>query len=532
MNFIDEVLERYATDFEAFARDLLAIEPEEGGRTIPLDLNGPQRWFRWTFRDHVRRGIALKGRGEGITTVGLGEAMWRTWGQAHHHGAFIAHTDEETRKGFRAAQLMEAAFPEECRHHQPTSNLQEIHYDRMTSWLRIATAGARAPVRGGRLHYAWLTEAAFYPGDMHAQGTLMEGVLGTARRGIVRVESTGNGRGNWFYETFAAAQQWAAQHGFVGLFNGRGPTRDEVRRLRLERLMSQWVPLFMPWWWDERNRIEMTEEERQDFRLTEAEAAWAVPAQVPIEAAAWYREKQKEYLPRSLIKQAYPCTWLEAFLVVSDSFFDPDVVTRRAAMCPDPIRRMHGGATWVWEEPVAGEQYVIGADSAEGTPGGNYSVATVRRRRTSAQVARFRAKCKPKEFARIIAELGRLYNLALAAPERNREETVNRLVEIYPHIYHAVDPLKPDQLDPRPGIYTQDKNRSRMLDQLRQAVEGDGHEGPTSLIRDPMFWAECARFRRNRSGKYEAESGAYDDCIFAECMAEEALQAPQSGVHF
>jgi hypothetical protein len=73
----------------------------------------------------------------------------------------------------------------------------------------------------------------------------------------------------------------------------------------------------------------------------------------------------------------------------------------------------------VWEEPIPGRRYVIGADPAEGNPNSDESAACVLDAEAWAQVAELTGKIEPSTFAAWLDELGRWYNGADAMAERN-----------------------------------------------------------------------------------------------------------------
>ena len=73
----------------------------------------------------------------------------------------------------------------------------------------------------------------------------------------------------------------------------------------------------------------------------------------------------------------------------------------------------------VWEEPIAGRRYVIGADPAEGNPNSDESAACVVDAETWAEVAELAGKIEPSMFGAYLDELGRWYNNADVMAERN-----------------------------------------------------------------------------------------------------------------
>jgi hypothetical protein len=73
----------------------------------------------------------------------------------------------------------------------------------------------------------------------------------------------------------------------------------------------------------------------------------------------------------------------------------------------------------IWQFPVAGRRYVIGADPAEGNPNSDESAACVLDAAEWGQVAQITGKIEPAVFAGYLDELGRWYNGADVLAERN-----------------------------------------------------------------------------------------------------------------
>lgn len=80
------------------------------------------------------------------------------------------------------------------------------------------------------------------------------------------------------------------------------------------------------------------------------------------------------------------------------------------------ISTRQGGLS-IWVPPVEGRRYVIGADSAEGVSGGDFSDACVLDVDTCEQVAEYRGHYEPHHWATLAGSLGYLYNTALLAFE-------------------------------------------------------------------------------------------------------------------
>jgi hypothetical protein len=107
----------------------------------------------------------------------------------------------------------------------------------------------------------------------------------------------------------------------------------------------------------------------------------------------------------------------------------------------------------IWNKPEAGEEYVIGIDTATGV-GGDYTVMEVfTRTMPFKQAARFRAKCSVLDAGSYANLLGRYYNNALIICETNYPGNAvqDALIQVhqYPWCYQAEQ-----HLDESPNVST------------------------------------------------------------------------------
>jgi hypothetical protein len=132
----------------------------------------------------------------------------------------------------------------------------------------------------------------------------------------------------------------------------------------------------------------------------------------------------------------------------SSPYFQAPSLTEmsRDAKPPDKVEKTKGGETYnVWEPPVKGEKYVIGADVSEGVPSGDWSVAYVLRRidrDQAVQVAEFRGHVLPDLFGDILRDIGTKYNMAHILVEKNNPgfTTILRLWRRrYVNLMRAID---------------------------------------------------------------------------------------------
>lgn len=174
----------------------------------------------------------------------------------------------------------------------------------------------------------------------------------------------------------------------------------------------------------------------------------------------------------------------------------------------------------IWDMPEAGEDYVVGADTAEGLKGGDFSVADVIRVRDMKTVARYRSQMiDPDQFAHILDKLGRFYNWAVIGPEVNNHglAVVQRLRDLfYTNLYKRESGL--DEVFETPtakfGWKTTSITKPLAIDYLAEAIR----EG---LIKDEdiVFVEEAFSYVRDERGRTNAEEGTHDDTVMAKAIA-------------
>jgi len=191
----------------------------------------------------------------------------------------------------------------------------------------IGTAGAKVGGRGGSARNILFSECAFYQDTELI--TAQEIVLGTAQqvpqgKGMIFIESTANGEGNYYHS------EWE---------------RANLPPDRAGRRQSIYKPRFFGW---------------QEFYTKE-----------------WVEEKMREFPSLKMAKQEYPKDPEEAFITSGTPYFEVPVLDAMLKSRPEPIEqgkfapdgtieRLHENATvHVYRELKIGEQIVIFADPAD-----------------------------------------------------------------------------------------------------------------------------------------------------------------------
>ena len=201
------------------------------------------------------------------------------------------------------------------------------------------------------------------------------------------------------------------------------------------------------------------------------------------------------------------------------------------------------GGMRLWETPKTGERYIIFADVAGsvsfdeyerresrigGGAGSDYSVAQVLRRDNGHQVAEIRYRADVDEFADDLARLGRLYNDAIIAIERNGPGTavLTQLKNTmgYPHIWRPHNPIGVKaKYEQTLGWNTTSATRPLMLAALQAAIRDEPERLKSDLLRDEIR-TFVFRDRNGKEPRPEADEGCHDDLVMAMAGAQAVWQ--------
>jgi hypothetical protein len=351
------------------------------------------------------------------------------------------------------------------------ANVRQLIFPKLDSEYRVETAADPNAGRGLTIHNLHCSEVARWPRD--ALETLASLRAAVPPTGEVVLESTPNGAGGRFYEEWELAEE-------------NGYTRH-----------------FFPWWWepsyveDGSKLGELTEEERE---LIEKEG-------VSRDQIAFRRKMQSSL--RGLAGQEFVEDATACFLASGDCVFDAEVVQAQLGKCGVPLERKENGRLQIWWPPQNSREYIIGVDPAGGGSEGDFACAQVIERTTGMQCAELHGHYGPQALALRVADLGRMYNQALLAVERNNHGygvlAYLGTSENYPRLYERGGQM---------GWLTNAATRPAMVENLA-AVVGTAPE----LFHSPRFLEECRTFVRHGDGWTGALGGAHDDCVMAMAIA-------------
>jgi hypothetical protein len=407
--------------------------------------------------------------------------------------------------------------------HTTYSNRRELIFDQIESQIMLASAEVEEAGQGVSIHHVLADEYSRWPKDPEATLSNVAGAM--PPWGTLDKVCTANGAAGPFFEDCLRAMNDAAK--------------------------SDAVFHFHPWWWTDDLIVNLTEKEAREMEA-DLEAASngdfgeerrerAVEERHIVEQihrelkdVTWLQGMQKlawrrvgKLQQRGNFDEKYPEDPITAFLVSGNQYFDHDVLIarKRELVGFKPILAMHNGQVRFFNKRIPGRRYVIGADVCQGlqisTEDTDYAAAVVIDLETGEECAALRARLTPANLAYDLAELGRHYNNAIIAVERNADGGACILTlqgeckysAIYRHKEWWRRERKTKYLDFE-GFPTTPKTRPVALDFLNRFVL----EHP-DLIWDDMFINEALVFVRDEKGIPKAQEGAHDDTVACRWVA-------------
>ena len=310
-----EIRQKLKDDLPHYASRCLTIKPK-AGKLCRLSLNRTQHFLHDRLEEQRRktgkvRALVLKGRQPGISTyVGA-----RFYHRVTHHeglGVFIlTHEQKATDNLFAMVQRYHEHCPELVRPSTGTANAKELNFDRLDGGYQVATAGAKATGRSRTIQLFHGSEVAFWPfAEDHAAGVI-QAVPDLPDTEII-LESTANGIGNYFHK------QWQLA----------------------EAGKSEFVAVFIPWYWHEEYRSPVPE----GWTASEEEREYADAYGLDDEQLVWRRNKIASLGEDWLFKQEYPANAQEAFQTSGDeSYIKPQAIMRARKATAEPYGSKVGG---------------------------------------------------------------------------------------------------------------------------------------------------------------------------------------------
>lgn len=566
------VIRVIADDFYIYCERNLMIEDKLTAEVIPFVLNWQQRQLVTRVLEDIAAGrpvryIILKARQMGLSTAIEALGYWWTTTHRNIHSLIIAH---ESIAATNLYEMFKRYFEYSHSQFQPDrkyNNRKELVFDVddriKEDWKEhidncrevegtcgfshkppglgssIKTMVAKeGKGRSLKIHFFHGSEVAFWEAGADVASAAMQAVP-MAKNTFVFLESTANGVGGFFYDTWQNAK--------IGKSNLK--------------------PLFFAWHEHGEYEIEGTcndlydEEEIQLLEIFDEKGYDRVTWDWKI---LWRREKKKEFLddPKKFY-QEYPKDDMEAFISSGRPRFDTNMLMKWDNWARNHVEHIYGQIVpnsnpdsleryvfeevpqlmegtdptplKVWELPIRRQpgvnesfdaKYVIGVDVSEGKLNkdaqkkeNDYSVIDVMRVDNLKTVARWRGHIDPDLLGAVVYAIGIFYNKALVGVEVNNHglTTVQSLRnKSYPNLYmrKTSEENRFQERTALMGWQTNKKTKKIIIDNLAQAIREND-----IIDLDVVFIQECMTYIRDDQGFTNAQEGRFDDTVMAKAIA-------------
>lgn len=479
------------------------------GESVPFKLKPEQLMV---MNDLTGQDIILKSRQQGVSSLILAIFTVDFLTVENIKCVIISHESGATQRLLdRAKYFMESlskTFPGSDPYKLKYNSRNEIVNLKKNSSFYIGTAGQRAFGHGETINNLHLSEYSRYPDAER----LLSGVLqAVPKGGKIFIESTANGY-NHFYKL------WQENSKSGAVFKDH----------------------FIPWFVTPEYLLPVP----NGTELEPEELAILNTYHLSKEQMMWRRWKINQ-LGGSMDKfnESFPATAEEAFILSGNPVWPPSLmkwyllqikkpteIGNLVGFNPVSIEENEKGYLSIFKRPNEFHNYTIGADVSEGkivaegddAKESDYSCAQVIDQTTFEQVAVWYGRLDPDLFGRQIDLLGRYYNEALVAVERNSMglTTLTALRDLnYPNLYYREKfGLISEKTTSELGWLTDEISKDILVNDATQLFREK-----RIMLYDEGTIGEMMSFIRDNHGRARAASGTHDDKVMSLLIAIKML---------
>lgn len=502
--------------------ELVFIVVDKNQKTMPFFFNDVQQDFIETlnqaikdFEDGIITDISLlvlKGRQQGFTTLITAIQLAYSITRRNFQGFTLADKSDNSEAIFQnKAKFPHSQLPGVLKPTEKFNNRKQLLFEKLNSSWAVDTA-TKDVGRSRTVNFFHGSECAFWKDGIAP----IQGALGEAfTKNCIKIyESTANGYNDY-------QKMWDS---------------------------GVHINCFYEWWRTKEYRIAFRNEEYKAEFLAKVNGSkgwiwdrlrWLRDSQnLDAEQLFWYWNKYDKYLDKDLIKQEYPCTPQEAFLLSGKNVFDTAVILDRLARLQKPIKTGYftydydglritnikwvndkSGYIKLYQLPnvPAFTEYCLGGDTAG--EGSDFFTGHMLDAKTGVQVAHLRHQFDADQYTKQMYCLGRYYNNALIGIEANFDSfPIMELQRLgYPKQYtREAQDTYTGKTEKRFGFKTTTLTRPTIISRLVEIVREH-----CDTINDKDTLEELLTIVRNEKGRIEAPEGGHDDDMMGLAIAHE-----------
>jgi len=461
--------------------------------------------------------------------------------KGHFKGMMAAHKEKASRSLFKKVTYFQDYNPEPREYKYSTKT--ELTFDKPHySSLTVSTAGDDDLGRAENLQYFHGSECSIWPNCEETLLSVLQTVASEVDTTVI-LESTANGMGGEWYRRWCQATPAdlspILEH--LGLDSSKGAM--ELPKGNPDD--TDFYAIFLPWHVFPDYALSDSQVPK-DFTPTNTEHAFfgdeaseQLKYGLSNNQLMWRRKCILNNCGGDIDKfrQEYPACDKEAFLVSGRPVFPLRQLDSLEKRCKEPLIKgsieyrdgetlIHSnerGHLELWEHPLAGEVYAIGADVSEGlvheTRNTDAHSAHVIKISTGETVAKLSGRYDPDLYGNDLVILTLYYNNAHFAFEANntcggevrsavrRHDRFEDLENLY---YHEVPDGDGDRMTKKMGHVTDKTNRGTLIGDLKIEIRS-----MRISIYSKISLQQCQTFVYNDTGKAEASPGEYDDDVMS-----------------
>ena len=502
--------------------EMVFVVVDKNQQTRPFFLNEVQREFIDTLnqaKEDFEKGIiteisllVLKGRQQGFTTLITAYQLACSILNRNFQGFTLADKSDNSEAIFQnKAKFPYSQLPETLQPTEKFNNRRQLLFAKINSSWAVDTA-TKDVGRSRTVNFFHGSECAFWKDGIAS----IQAALGEAfTKNCIKIyESTANGYNdyqkmwdsgvhiNCFYEWWKTSE-----------YRINFPSEDIKQKFVKDiDQKDDWISERLRWLRDEKH--------------------------LDLEQLYWYYKKYEAYIDKRLIKQEYPCSPKEAFLLSGDNVFDTEKILARLTRIPKPLKvgyfiydydgltirnirwvNDRNGYIKIYQVPDSPEvtNYCIGGDTAG--EGSDYFTGHVLDAKTGVQVAALKHQFDPDQYTRQMYCLGKYYKNALIGIEANFDsfpiQELQRLGYNNQYVREVQDTYT-GKTEKRFGFKTTLLTRPTIISRLIQIVREE-----VDSINDKDTLEELLTIIRNEKGRIEAPEGGHDDQMMGLAIAHQ-----------
>jgi hypothetical protein len=500
--------------------ELVFIVVDKNQKTMPFFLNDVQHDFIDTLnkaKEDYAAGLitdisllVLKGRQQGFTTLVTAYQLSCSILNRNFQGFTLADKSDNSEAIFQnKAKFPYSQLPDCLQPTEKFNNRKQLLFEKINSSWAVDTA-TKDVGRSRTVNFFHGSECAFWKDGIAP----IQGALGEAfTKNCIKIyESTANGYNDY-------QKMWnSGVH--INCFYEWWRTKEyriEFRDGDLKEEFLHNIDTKKDWIWDRLRWL-------RDAKSLDAEQLY------------WYWNKYDKYLDKDLIKQEYPCTPQEAFLLSGKNVFDTAVILDRLERLQKPLKVGYFTYDYdglritniKWQNDKSGyiklyqlpntpafTQYCIGGDTAG--EGSDYFTGHILDAKTGNQVAVLRHQFDADQYTRQMYCLGKYYGDALIGIEANFDSypimELQRLGYMNQYARVAQDTYT-GKTEKRFGFKTTSLTRPTIISRLIEIVREH-----CDTINDKETLEELLTIIRNEKGRIEAPECGHDDMMMGLAIA-------------